>query len=200
MSQKRGFYFWNRKLHLYLGLFIGPHVLIFALSTLYLNHGWRPGGGHKTTVPVEITEGLNGVDQGKLILKQLNREGEINMSRLYPEEKLLRIRAIRPGTRLEVEVDLVSATAEINERDTGIVDAMIFLHSNPGPHRVFGPTWVFTRIWGWLADTVVYILLFVSISGIYLWAVIKAERKVGLILTGLGCLTFIALAAGLLMA
>jgi hypothetical protein len=50
MNKKRSSYFWTRKLHLYLGLFIGPHVLISALSTLYLNHGWRPGaGGRKRT-------------------------------------------------------------------------------------------------------------------------------------------------------
>jgi hypothetical protein len=90
--------------------------------------------------------------------------------------------------------------AEIEERHAGIVDAMVFLHFNPGPHRVRGPTWIFTRIWRWRADTLVYIVLFVSISGIYLWAVIKAERRTGLILIGLGCISFFALVAGLLMA
>jgi hypothetical protein len=201
VNKKRSFYFWTRKLHLYLGLFIGPHVLIFALSTLYLNHGWRPGAeGHKRTVAVEVTEGLDRIEQAKRILDQLDQLGEINMARLSPEEKRLRIVAVRPGARIEVNVDLSARTAEIEERPAGIVDAMVFLHFNPGPHRVRGPTWIFTRIWRWLADTFVYILLFVSISGIYLWAVIKAERRAGLILIGLGCISFFALAAVLLMA
>jgi hypothetical protein len=73
MNKNRSFYFWTRKLHLYLGLFIGPHVLIFALSTLYLNHGWRPGAaGRKRTVPVEVTEGLDRIEQAKRILENMH--------------------------------------------------------------------------------------------------------------------------------
>ena len=32
-------YRWIRDLHLYLGLFVSPFVLLFAVSVFYLNHG-----------------------------------------------------------------------------------------------------------------------------------------------------------------
>jgi hypothetical protein len=89
MNKKRSLYLWTRKFHLYLGLFIGPHVLIFALSTLYLNHGWRPGAeGRKRTLPVEITEGLDRIEQANRILEQLDRPGELNMARLSPRKSV----------------------------------------------------------------------------------------------------------------
>ena len=37
-----GFYQWTRQLHLYLGLFICPFILLFAVSTIFLNHRWGP--------------------------------------------------------------------------------------------------------------------------------------------------------------
>ena len=43
MSRKswmgKGFYRWLRQLHLYFGVFICPFLLIFAVSTIMLNHG-----------------------------------------------------------------------------------------------------------------------------------------------------------------
>jgi hypothetical protein len=34
------------------------------------------------------------------------------------------------------------------------------------------------------------VLLFLSLSGIYLWTVLRAERTVGLVLIGLGAMSF----------
>jgi hypothetical protein len=41
-----------------------------------------------------------------------------------------------------------------------------------------------------MADTVVCLLLFLSVSGVYLWAVIKAERRIGLVLLAAGAVSF----------
>lgn len=64
----------------------------------------------------------------------------------------------------------------------------------PGPHNVnIRGNWIFTRIWGWLAGGTVYLLLFLSASGIYLWTAFKAERRTGLILLGSGVLSLMAI-------
>ncbi len=47
-----------------------------------------------------------------------------------------------------------------------------------------------------LVDTTVYLLLFITISGVYMWAVIKAERKIGLVLLGAGSLSFVLIVSG----
>ena len=45
----------TRQLHLYGGLFLCPFLLIFAISTIRLNHGWqRPPDETTTTVALPI--------------------------------------------------------------------------------------------------------------------------------------------------
>ena len=61
MSRKswmgKGFYRWNRQLHLYFGVFICPFLLIFAVSTIMLNHQIRFTAEEEVTpVPVAIPE------------------------------------------------------------------------------------------------------------------------------------------------
>ena len=46
------------------------------------------------------------------------------------------------------------------------------------------------RMWRLGADATVYLLLFITVSGIYLWAALKAERRVGLLLLLAGAGTF----------
>jgi hypothetical protein len=88
-------------------------------------------------------------------------------------------------------VDLSSGVTEIARRKTGSWDAMVYMHKMPGPHNVaVRGNWVFTRIWAWLADATVYLLLFVTASGISLWLTLRAERKAGLLVLGTGALSF----------
>jgi hypothetical protein len=50
------------------------------------------------------------------------------------------------------------------------------------------------KVWRGFADATVYLTLFISISGIYLWYMLRAERKVGLLLLLAGTLTFFGIA------
>ncbi len=50
--------------------------------------------------------------------------------------------------------------------------------------------WIYMKGWRWLADTTVYLILFISVSGVYLWYVLRAERTVGVILLVAGALSF----------
>ena len=97
----------------------------------------------------------------------------------------------KPGSEVTLDVNLSTHTASLEERKTGILAALIYLHKSPGPHNAdIRGNWSYTRFWRWLADATVYLLLFVSASGIYLWWVIRAERKIGLLLLGAGALSF----------
>ncbi len=61
----------------------------------------------------------------------------------------------------------------------------------PGPHNVDvrGNT-PLMRWWRLLADATVYLSLFITVTGIYLWVALKAERRVGLALVLAGAITF----------
>ena len=49
-------------------------------------------------------------------------------------------------------------------------------------------------VWSWwwrvLADATAYLMLFLTVSGIYLWVALKTERRVGLVLMLAGAITF----------
>ena len=45
-------------------------------------------------------------------------------------------------------------------------------------------------MWRWLSDATVYLVLFLSITGIYLWMMLRSERKAGLILLLAGAISF----------
>ncbi len=203
------FYVWTRDLHLYFGLFLSPFVVVFAVSTLLLNHAWDPRDPESETVQVTsaqatipdgltTTRGMEQVALARQVLDRLSISGEIERVALPPEQNRLVIAVVKPGERITVEVDLGSRAATIERRRTGFWDALNYLHKSPGPHApAIRGNWFHTRLWRSMADAVVCILIFISISGIYLWAVLKAERKTGLILIGAGAVSFIGIVWGL---
>jgi hypothetical protein len=70
-------------------------------------------------------------------------------------------------------------------------EAFVYLHKMPGLHNadVRGNSWLI-RAWRILADATAYLLLFITVSGIYLWVALRAERRVGVILLLAGAITF----------
>src|SRR5258706_11094861 len=94
------FYRLVRDLHLYLGLFISPFVLVFAISVFFLTHAWLPRFSAETSgtrvvsglpLPEDLTK-LSGrplVDALKPALEMANVPGEIGFVRhMVKEEKL----------------------------------------------------------------------------------------------------------------
>ena len=161
-----------------------------------LNHGWKPEPQESvSTVSVQIDESLKGKQLVSELISQLDLRGEIVGNGMVRDNKTT-VFVMRPGATRRVVVDMKTAQAEITLKTFGWLDTMRYLHMNPGPHK---PTnWIFGKMWGWLADTTVYLTLFLTVSGIYMWVVLKAERKLGLIAMGAGCLSFGAIAYALL--
>jgi hypothetical protein len=189
-----------RDLHLYVGVFISPFVVVFALSVIFLNHTWLPWGGtdageaSTSTVTIRAPKVENSLELAKQIQQQVGVPGEIDFINRNEEERRVSFPITAPGERTMVRVDLATGIAELERQETGVWDAMVYLHKMPGPHNVsVRGNWFFTRAWGWLADATVYLLLFVTASGVYLWTAVKAERKAGLIFLGAGVLSFVLL-------
>jgi hypothetical protein len=192
-----------RDLHLYFGLFISPFVLIFACSVFFLVHTWLPrltgvrrsftrtATGLRLPPNLDRLENRQRVDALRPILDELGVAGEINSIRHLPREHRLVITVSVPGRETKVDLDYSRRVAMISPRDTGLSEALVYLHKSPGPHlALIRGNWVMTQIWRWLADASVYVLLFLSLSGIYLWTVLRAERTVGLVLIALGATSF----------
>ena len=201
---RQGFYASVRDLHLYVGLFLSPFVVLFAASVIFLVHSWVPGAGAKAQVreaanvdipaDLERLKAREQVEVAQRLLGQLGVRGEIGFIRLIPRDRRIVIPVSVPGRETVVELRLEARSATISTRETGIWDATVFLHKMPGPHNVaIRGNADFIHVWRWLADATVYGLLFVSASGIYLWTVLKSERRAGMALLVAGALTFAGL-------
>src|SRR5437667_409673 len=89
----------TRDLHLYLGLFISPMVLVFALSVFFLVHAWIPGASKQPVsrtavdlpVPagVELMSGRDQVNALRGVLEAVGVRGEVNFIRRIPKEHRL---------------------------------------------------------------------------------------------------------------
>jgi hypothetical protein len=208
LKMRKSFYLWTRDLHLYFGLFISPFVLVFAASVFFLNHAWTPWAANPTAIRsvqdlripmgMEKLQGPALVRQIRPVLDQVGVTGEVAYIRSLPKEHRMIVAVNVPGRETTVDLRFDNRSATVTERKTGIWSAVVYLHKSPGPHNVnIRGNWPFTRIWKWLADATVYLLLFISASGIYLWVVLRAERRIGLILMGAGALSFIGVVYGL---
>jgi hypothetical protein len=196
-------YRWTRDLHLYFGLFISPFVLLFAASVLFLNHAkvatdqWMAVATFENLqVPddLETTRGPEAVRRAKAVMSQIDVSGEVGFTRYTKTTHRFAFPVSRPGLEMLVDVDLAARSATLSRRPTSAVESFAYLHKMPGPHNVaIRGNWIGTRIWRWFADATVYLMLFISISGIYLWWAIKAERKLGLTLLTTGAVTLFSL-------
>ena len=201
---KGRFYRLTRDLHLYFGLFISPFVLVFSASVFFFVHAWTPTLPPETTrvvssldLPPDLAT-LSGrplVDALKPILERLNVRGEIGFVQKRVQEETLLIPISIPGRAINVRLHVGRREATIGTRETGLADALMTLHKSPGGH---GPdirmNWFAMKAWRWFADATVCLTLFITISGLYLWAVLRAERWVGLILLLTGTVTFFGIA------
>jgi hypothetical protein len=199
----RRVYALTRDLHLYLGLFLSPFIVAFSVSVFYLVHGWapRPAPGavdaarrvENVDVSADIArlQGRARVDALRPVLEQLGVRGEIDFVRHIARESRLVIPVRLPTGDTTVSVDYGQRTATITSRRQSLGEGLVYLHKMPGPHNadVRGNSWQM-RGWRILADATVYILLFITLSGIYLWVALKAERRIGLALLVAGSATF----------
>jgi len=200
---QRGFYRVTRDLHLYAGLFISPFVVLFAVSVFLLVHppGSPPsasaaraaGPAQNPEIPpgLENLSGRARVDAVRPLLDRAGVHGEIGFIRYLPKEHRLSIPVSVPGRETTFEIDLRARSATISNQDTGVWDALVQLHKSPGPHLAeIRMNWIAMRIWRGLADATVYLLLFISASGIYLWTVLRLERRVGIAMLMAGAVSF----------
>jgi len=198
-----------RDLHLYLGLFSSPFVLVFAISVFFLVHAWLPKIVPETSstrvvsalpIPRDL-QTLSGrplIDALKTTLEKADVHGEVGFVRHMVKEEKLIIPVTIPGRATIVTIIIASREATIVTREKGLADALVTLHKFPGQHTPnIRMNWFYMKAWRWLADTTAYLILFISVSGIYLWYVLRAERRVGFVLLFAGALSFFGLAYAL---
>lgn len=204
LTLMRRLYVVTRDLHLYFGLFVSPFVLLFAVSVFYLAHPTPDPIEPDVTVrrvagvaiPPNVAElqGRTRIDALRSVLDALGVNGEVDYVRHVANERRLVIPVKMPGQDSTVDLDYGAGTATVTTRGGGYRAALIYLHKMPGPHNAdLRGNAAFMRAWRLLADATVYAFLFITLSGVYLWYALKAERRVGLALLSAGFVSFAGL-------
>lgn len=188
-------YLLTRNLHLYVGLFISPFILLFAVSVFVLLHGGRSSGTPeappetRTVTGVRLQPGtasLQGrprIEALRPVLDGLGVYGEVDFIRHVPSDRRIVIPVRVPGRETIVTIDYDNQVAVITSRPQPFGDALAYLHRMPGPHNVAprgnAP---FMRLWRVMADMTAYLIVFLTLTGVYLWTALRAERLVGFVL------------------
>lgn len=195
-----------RDLHLYVGLFISPFVLLFSVSVFFLVHNCLPKAVPDPTaartvaelpLPPDVAElsGRERIVALKPALDWAGVHGEVGWIQHRPKDHRLIVPVTVPGRLTTVTIDLETREASIVAKDNGLANALVVLHKSPGPHLVgLRMNWFPMRIWFWLADATVYLVLFLTLSGVYLWLLLRSERRIGVALLSLGAVSFLGLA------
>ena len=175
-----------RALHLYIGLFLSPFILIFSFSVLALNHAvWlnkkspiKKAVEFKTRID-KFPRDTSDLNTAKNIITKLKIDGEIDF--IFKRDNHFSFPVTKPGLSLYVDVDTSTKDVLIKTEIEGTLRAMNYLHKMPGPHneKIRGNS-PFLKIWRLLADSVVGLFFFLSASGVFFWYLFKIEKKPGI--------------------
>ncbi len=188
-----------RTFHIYFGLFISPFILIFSISVLAFNHmGFLNQINPVKSLP-EIRTKLDNIPYdttdlltAKAIIRKLDIKGEIDF--IMKNDDQISFPVNKPGVKTRVVVNTHTDSVVITRQMEGSIRAMNYLHIMPGQHnaKIRGNS-LFLKIWRLMADAVVYLLLFLILSGIFLWYFLEFERNTGFYAIILGMLFFTGL-------
>ncbi len=128
----------------------------------------------------------------KAIIQQLNINGEIDW--ISKTDSTFSFPVNKPGLVKRISVNTKTGSVLITQQDEGLLNGMTYLHTMPGQHnaKLRGNS-LFMRAWRIATDIVVYVVLFVSVTGIFMWYFLRPEKKLGLLSLGVGALFFLVL-------
>lgn len=150
---------WNRKLHIYLGLYLLLFIWLFSVSGLLLNHpnwfGHQPDRSPQEKSVTLLADGTN-MDKAQDVKKQLGLTGEV-MLRKAQKKGTLNFGVIRPNVRVFVNVDLQTRIAKLNNVDLSVAATLGDLHTFTGVRGIWREQpsirdWLPTRIWSFCMD------------------------------------------------
>ena len=114
-----------KDLHFYIGLFISPIIIVFAISAFVINHDfidWQDNWEEwyfSVNDQVDETYEINypspdkgDIDFAKNIIEQLNISGEI--AGIFKDSVQMYIPVTKPGYRISIRADLITGIADVH--------------------------------------------------------------------------------------
>jgi hypothetical protein len=171
---------WVLRLHLYLGLLCSGYLIVFGVSSLNFNHPFaftKPSTDKSTwerllPLPPVRTDDNNAESEavrdalglaGWTLPWETHRDGGSGD---------LHFGLARPGKHYTIYVNRADGSVRVEERREGYWTVMRMMHGNHGVPRSSLMT-----IWGAYTELCTFVVLFASVSGIYLFASRRKDRR-----------------------
>ncbi len=190
---------WNRKIHIYLGLYMLFFLWLFSVSGLLLNHvqDWF---SHQRPAVEELTRAIEpptaDENAGKAVelMKQLGWSGEIVLGPSLPRDGHFYFRILELDHLIFVDADLNNYQAKLRVVPRRWTQFMVDMHAFTGVRRAWGEPvpstrdWWMTKVWSFCIDAIAAGLMVTVLTAIYMWYQLKKKRRLGLIVLSSGVL------------
>lgn len=179
---------WNRKIHMYLGLYMLLFLWIFSISGLFMNHpDWFKHQGQRSAQeqPVQMPDATSNTEKAQSLMQQLDLTGEIIFRGKQKSGQFTFI-AMRPNQRVFVNVNLQTSVAKLNVVKAQPTATLEILHTFSGVRPIWQEAepqrdWLPTQIWSFSMDALCVGLIFIVASSLYMAFQIKQKRALCLI-------------------
>lgn len=189
------FKIWNRKIHIYLGLYFLLFIWLFTFSGLLLNNPewsisnyWPDREEIFFQSEIESPSKNGDLAIAKDLMRQLDIRGEVHETRRGASNDEFSAQVRRPGQILNIAANFETGLAEITEIRVNTWGVIRMLHTFSGVKSQTDErrNWLLTKIWSFSMDALAVGLIIIVLSGLYMWYFLKQKRKVGLVVLALG--------------
>ena len=180
---------WNRRYHIYAGLFLLFFIALFSVSGLLLNHGkwkfasfWNERKESETITHITMPAIRDSSALPQKLMEQLNISGEVSNIRL--SHSGIGFRVARPGTVQEISIDYNNGICVRKKMVFNWWGKIRTLHTFNGTDRTnpdVRPNWIITRIWRLTMDIVAICLIFLCLSSWVIWYKMRRSYSSGFI-------------------
>lgn len=187
-----------RRTHLYLALFLGPWILMYAVSTFVMNHrtwfrGTPPAPPRWETVSESLHAGEfpPGADRGQMarqILASLEMDGAHQATLRDGVLTIQRMEAVRP---VRITYRMADRGLKVERQ---VYENAAFLE-RMHRRRGFQHAYAQEDLWAFSVDFFIVTVVFWALSGLWLWWELRGTRRWGAAALGLGSALFAFFAA-----
>jgi hypothetical protein len=189
---------WNRKFHIYIGLYLLLFLWLFSITGLVKNHPewsifqyWANRELSSSEEPIQVPTDKDDLARARDIMSQLHISGEIKWTVVTPMEDQFNFRVTKPGKIIDIKTNLREGHAKVEQIKLNTLGITNMLHSfngvsmnDPKESR----DWFMTKIFSFLMDAVCIGLIFLVLSGIYTWYNRPNKRIWGALVLGIAFL------------
>jgi len=185
-----------RQTHMYLALFLAPWMAMYALSTLGMAHRGLVASFYSTKSPSftkereldysrDFSPDVSPAAMAKTILVDLNLDGAHRVSGLKNGKPLVIERQHALGQR-RITFDPATHRIVVEREESRGLTFLERLHRRRGYQHPYAleDTWAFS------VDLTVTVMVFWSLSGLWLWWELRPTRRIGCWCLGIGIALF----------